>query len=242
MLAACALHGQEDKPYSDSHKGAINIEFAAGLNNTVPLGIDAKVVRTTIRDNEEIHSDYKGGLYPKTAAFGGILLDYGFHQSGAIGFGLLYTPKGYWLFESNIPSATSLPSLIEKRKTFVTVDYFDMPIFFKAYFHGNKFSLRFGPVISMALLSKVRVITEAEGAKTKEKYRLGEGTNNEIFYEGLPNEVPKFIVPGMEAALNYGNASGLQGTLVIGFSGSMFENADVKSFIARIGISYMLSK
>ncbi len=241
MFVAFVLSAQENESSNGPRKGGINVEFTAGINNTTPVGIDAKAVRNALSNRKDLFNGYSGSLLPKTAAYVGFLIDYQFHEVGALGFGLIYTPKGLWLFEKNVPEGGFLSS-IDKRKTFVTVDYFDIPIFFKEYFRNQKLSLRFGPVISMALLSKVRITSEDDGEKTMEKYRLGEGTNDEIFYEGLVNETPKFIVPGFEAALNFGNTAGWQGTVVVGFSGSMFENADLKSIIARIGISYTFTK
>lgn len=242
VLIFLTAYAQESPPRKDPQKGAINVEFTTGLNNTTPVGIDAKGLRALMEDQENVYPGYKGALLPKTAAYGGFLVDFQFHEVGALGFGFLYTPKGLWLFESNLPSALAQPAGLDQRKTFITVDYFDIPIFYKEYLKNKKISIRFGPVISMALLSKVRVQTELAGEKEKLKYRLGEGTDDSVYYTQLANERPKFVVPGFEAALNVGNTGGLQGSVVFGFSGSMLESVDLKSFIARLGVSYTFSK
>src|SRR6187455_1105669 len=78
---------QESAPKKDPQKGAINVEFTAGINNTTPVGIDAKGLRQIIDGQEMVYEGYKGALLPKTAAYGGFLVDFQFHEVGALGFG-----------------------------------------------------------------------------------------------------------------------------------------------------------
>ncbi|MEX2590761.1 MAG: outer membrane beta-barrel protein [Chitinophagales bacterium] len=246
LLLYSNLSAQDKKSrvQKDPEKGAINIEVTAGLNITTPVGVSVNNINAAIENRSKIYPDYEANLYPKTAAYVGVLFDYQFHEIAAIGSGLMYTPKGFWLFEDNVtePGLTN-PIFYERRKTFITVDYFDIPLYIKTYFKNGLISLRFGPVISMALLSKVRIEAQSNGQHEKDKYRLGEGSNSFIHqYSDLPNSIPKFIVPGFEAVLNIGNTGGLQGSLVIGFSGSLIEAVDIKSIIARLGISYTITK
>lgn len=239
LLFSLTLLAQEDseKKRKSPTKGAINIEISAGLNNTTPLGVQPKSLRDRLEDGNGQYRTYSGKLLPKTAAYVAVLIDYQFHEILALGTGLMYTPKGFWMFENEVYIDVAW-TRAHKRKTFVTVDYFDLPIFFKFYTKKQLISFRFGPVISMALLSKVRIQTDGE----KQKYRLGEGRSDVVIYDEIPNTTPKFIVPGFEAALSIGNTGGLQGTCVVGFSGSMYENSDWKSFVARLGLSYTISK
>src|SRR5688500_8739180 len=98
-------------------KGKVGFEFMAGYLNTSPVGVYARQLRNTIRTNEIITPGYSASLLPKSSAYVGILFDYHFHDIVSLGTGIVYTPKGWWLFEKN--------TLTNRRvKNFNTVDYF----------------------------------------------------------------------------------------------------------------------
>ncbi|MEZ5007251.1 MAG: outer membrane beta-barrel protein [Chitinophagales bacterium] len=215
-------------PQVDPGKGKINVQFVAGILNATPVGVEARMMRNQIKDMENSNSSYSASLLPKTSAYVGVNVDYQFHKIGAIGFGVTYTPKGYWFFEKDT-------DLDLRKKTFITVDYFEIPIFYKEYLMDNKFAVRFGPVINLAVISKNRTITTIAGEKTKEKSRLGEN--------GDP--LPREIVPGFEAAVSFGDLGGFHGNFQFQYMGSMFKDQaemDLRSVIFKVGVGYTFSK
>lgn len=213
-------------PQVDPGKGKINVQFVAGGLNATPVGITAKMMRENIGEMEKEDNAYSGKLLPKTSAYVGVNVDYQFHRVGAIGFGVTYTPKGYWLFERNTDQDS-------RTKTFITVDYFEIPFFYKEYLMDNRFAVRFGPVINIAVISKNRTITTVAGEKTKEKSRLGEN--------GDP--LPREIVPGFEAAVSFGDLGGFHGNFQFQYMGSMFnDDMDLRSIVFKLGVAYTFSK
>lgn len=207
-------------------KGKINVQVVAGVLNSTPVGVGARNFREDINNKEKLNPQFNGGLFPKTSAYVGFNLDFQIHEMGAFGTGLTYTPKGYWNFSNE-------ENISLKTKQFITVDYFEIPFFYKAYFRNGKMSLRFGPLINFLVISKDRTIVDLNGQKTKEKSRLGE--------KGGP--FPKEIVPGLEAAFSFGNMSGIHGNLQFQYMGSMFKNnMDLRSIIFKLGIGYTFSK
>lgn len=224
------LFGQEPNPSSEKKgpgKGKINVQFVAGLLNSTPVGITAKAIRDDYQTRESDVPSFSGGLFPKTSAYVGFNLDFQVHKVGAIGTGLTYTPKGYWNFKQEQIFTANL-----RTKQFITVDYFEIPFFYKEYFNNKRMSLRFGPVINFAVLSKNRTISKFEDEKTKEKTRLGEN--------GGP--LPKEIVPGFEASFSYGNMAGIHGNIQFQYMGSIIKEADLRSVIFKLGIGYTFSK
>lgn len=227
LMVACIAtalgQGRDDNP-TPPHVKTINFEFMAGYLATPVVGVEAKMMRDAIRDAEDADPDFKGSVLPKSSAYVGILVDYRFHRLVGIGTGIVYTPKGYWNFTKN-------DDFDFKRKAFYTVDYFEFPLFLQIYAHP-KVWFRAGPVFSFAGITKVRIITMDGDDKEKEKYRFGEN--------GSPRA--KEFVPGLEAAVNFGNPSGFHGTFGVQYSGTMYEDIDVKPIMFRLGFGYTLTK
>lgn len=219
-------NAQEDDERLRPGKGRINVQLVAGILNSTPVGIEAAMIRNGINEMEDANSSYSGSLLPKTSAYVGFNIDYQFHKVGAIGTGLTYTPKGYWLFENDEATDT-------KSRVFITVDYFEIPIFYKEYFKNDKLSLRFGPVVNLTVISKNRTITTIAGEEEKEKSRLGEN--------GDP--LPREVVPGFEAALGFGNIGGFHGDFQFQYMGSTFgKDIDLRSVVFKVGVGYTFSK
>lgn len=227
FISSTQLIAQEEENSNlDPKKGHINVQFVAGFLNSTPVGLEARSIRNGIDETTANNSSYSASLLPKSSAYVGLNVDYQFHKIGAIGFGLTYTPKGYWFFEKDT-------DLDMRKKTFITVDYFEIPIFYKEYLMDNKLSIRFGPVINFVVISKNRTITTIGDVKEKEKSRLGEN--------GDP--LPKEIVPGFETALSFGNLGGFHGNFQFQYMGSMFkDDIDLRSVIFKLGVGYTFSK
>lgn len=202
----------------------LNFEFMAGYLNSDVVGVDAREIREGIRNREDNDPDYSGSLSPKSSAYVGILLDYRFHRLVGIGTGLVYSPKGYWQFNK-------FEDVDARVKNFYTVDYFEFPLFLQFYPH-QKVWFRVGPTISFAGITKVRIVTKVGEDKDKEKYRFGENGSLRA----------KEIVPGLEAALSFGNPSGWHGTFGVQYSGSMYEEIEMRPITLRLGFGYTLSR
>jgi len=221
LLVATTLTAQE-KPKNGFK--TLNFEFMAGLISSPVVGVDAKAIRNSISEREADNPNFSGSVLPKSSAYVGILVDYRFHENVSIGSGMVYSPKGYWVFEKN--EATDF-----RNRTYYTVDYFEFPLFLQVYAHP-KVWFRAGPVFSFAGITKVRILTDRGNETTKEKYRFGEN--------GSPTA--REFVPGLEAAVSFGNPSGFHGTVGVNYSGSLYEELDVKPVMLRLGFGYTLVK
>ncbi len=199
-------------------------EFMAGYISSNVVGVEAKQIRNSIRDREDADPDYSGSLAPKSSAYVGILADYRFHRLVGIGTGIIYTPKGYW-------QINKYNDIDAKVTNFYTVDYFEFPLFLQIYARP-KLWLRAGPVFSFAGITKVRIITKVGDDKQKEQYRFGEN--------GSPRA--KEFVPGLEASMSFGNPGGFHGTFGIQYSGSMYEDIEIRPVMFRVGFGYRLVK
>ncbi len=227
MMVACVatMMGQTTTVTSTPPKiKTVNFEFMAGLISSPVVGVDAKQLRTNFQDREAFNPDFSGSVLPKTSAYVGILVDYRFHEIVGIGTGMVYSPKGYWVFEKET-------DIDFRRRTYYTVDYFEFPLFLQVYAHP-KVWFRAGPVFSFAGITKVRIITEDGNNSEKEKYRFGEN--------GSP--IAREFVPGLEAAVSFGNPSGFHGTFGVQYSGSLYVEQDVKPVMFRLGFGYTLTK
>ncbi len=225
LLVVASAVGQTEGRFKRTNQiKSLNFEFMAGLISSPVVGPDAKQIRNSISDREAADADFSGSLLPKTSAYVGILVDYRFHELVGLGTGMVYSPKGYWVFEKN-------EDFDFRRRSYYTVDYFEFPLFLQIYAHP-KVWFRAGPVFSFAGITKIRILTEVGDTKEKEKYRFGE--------KGSP--VAREFVPGLEAAVSFGNPSGFHGTLGVQYSGSLYEDIDIKPVMLRLGFGYTLVK
>jgi hypothetical protein len=154
----------------------------------------------------------------------GIFVVYHFHDKVSIGTGIVYTPKGWWVFEKDAVRDYG-------RKEFNTVDYFEFPLFLQVYPHRLVW-FRAGPVFSLAGVTKTRIVTTTGSTRVKEQYRFDENGSN----------IASTFVPGLEADLSIGNPAGFHGTIGIQYSGSFYENIDIKPVVLRLGFAYTLVK
>lgn len=226
IIVACVatVWGQTTVTPTPSRIKTVNFEFMAGLISSPVVGVDAKQIRTAFNNLEDADPSFSGSVLPKTSAYVGILVDYRFHELVGIGTGMVYSPKGYWVFEKQSDVDFS-------RKSYYTVDYFEFPLFLQIYAHP-KVWFRAGPVFSFAGITKVRIKTQLGDDKEKEKYRFGE--------KGSP--LAREFVPGLEADVNFGNPSGFHGTFGVQYSGSLYQDLDVKPVMLRLGFGYTLVK
>ncbi|MDX2002713.1 MAG: outer membrane beta-barrel protein [Chitinophagales bacterium] len=218
-ILSLSLRAQEPSTFRK-----VNFEFMAGYLNSPVVGVGARSLREGIDATEDIFPSYSGAVLPKSSAYVGILVDYRFHPLVGIGSGMVYTPKGWWIFEQNDITDVRI-------KTFYTVDYFELPLFLQIYARP-KLSFRAGPVISFAGITKTRIVTKDNGDRDVEQYRFGENGTR----------LAREIVPGIEAALTFGNLSGLHGTFGVQYSGSFYEGYDIRPIAFKLGIGYTISR
>lgn len=220
-LCTTALWAQEEET---DPKGRLSIEFMAGYLNSPPVGSYAIAIREQAQTLSDINPSYSGKLLPKSSAYTGILVDYRVHKLMSIGTGIVYSPRGWWFFETD-------SDLDLKVRNYYTVDYFEFPLFMQFY-PADWFWFRLGPVLSFAGITKVRIITEEGGEQSKEKYRFGE--------KGSP--LAKELVPGLEGMFHFGNPEGAHGSIGVQYAGSVYNDLDIRPVVLRIGFGYTLSR
>lgn len=220
LAGAASLQAQEQERISG---GKLNFEFLAGYLNSPPVGVYARQIKEDAKDQAAAMTGYKGKLLPKSSAYTGILVDYKIHPLLGIGTGVMYSPRGWWFFE-DFPGGTRV-------RNYYTVDYFEFPVFLQVY-PTDVFWFRLGPVLSFAGITKVRIVTEANGETSKEKYRFGE--------KGSP--LAKELVGGLETMFHFGNPNGAHGSIGVQYAGSVYQNIDIKPVVLRIGFGYTLTK